>query len=305
MTAPISTLTPTKNIANERAEVEKLFTLADVDPVGRTECMIYGAPGTGKTVFASTFPGPQRWISADGATSLKSIIWAIKAGKTALKDPKDLVAYAPTEVPKGHYIDTATAFNKMQDMIWYWFKPDQVDGWSTLVLDSFTQINDWAMDLGLGLNTQYPTAAKPLSTSDAINRKAMTRLVVGQQDYKSAMGLIEGFLRNVRAECARHNKHLVILCHEHKDTAEGSNGGEVVVAITPSMIGQLRTKLVKDFDDVWYMEKYNESTGIKIKVNLNGSAKIVGKTRWGSIFTREQDPDYRTLIAEVKKFHGQ
>lgn len=296
--------TPTRNAPNERAEVEKLFTLDDVDPIGRTEVLIYAPPGGGKTVFASTFPPPFRWIAADGQSSLKSIRWAVKEGKSSITDPKQLVAYAPTEVPKGHYIDTATAFNKMQDMIWYWFKPDQVDQWETLVLDSFTEINVWALDLGLGLNQQYPTPAKPLSTSDTINRKAMTRLVTGQQDYKSAMGLVEGFLRNVRVECARHNKTLVILCHEHKEFREDANGNEVVSQVTPLLIGMLRTKIVKDFDDVWYMEKYHTGTGIEIKVNLNGSAKIVGKTRWGSIFKKEQEPDYRKLIEEVKKYHA-
>lgn len=310
MTTPVITSsipgasTPTKNIPNERAEVDKLFTLADVDPIGRTEAMIYGPPGSGKTVFAATFPEPQRWISADGETSLKSLRWAMKSGRTSFTDPTHLVAYAPTEIPKGRYIDVASAFNKMQDMINYWFTPEQVDQWQTLVLDSFTQINEWALDLGLGLNTQYPKPDKPLSTSDAVNRRAMTRLVTGQQDYKSAMGLIEGFLRNVRSDCARHNKTLVILCHEHKDYTEDSNGNEIVSAVTPLLIGMLRTKIVKDFDDVWYMEKYHEATGVKIKVNLNGSAKVIGKTRWGSIFTKEQEPDYRKLIAEVKKYHA-
>lgn len=313
MTAPLNVIgtsvitgpaTPTKNIANERAEVEKLFTLEDVDPIGRTEVLIYGPPGSGKTVFAATFPSPQKWISADGETSLKSIRWAFKAGKTSFTDMKQLQGYAPTEVPQGRYIQAATAFNKMQDMIEYWFKPDQVNTWETLVLDSFTQINEWALDLGLGLNQQYPKPEKPLSTSDKTNRQAMTRLVTGQQDYKSAMGLIEGFLRNVRSDCARHGKTLVVLCHEHKDFSEDSNGNEVVTAVTPLLIGMLRTKIVKDFDDVWYMEKYHGSAGVEIKVNLNGSARVVGKTRWGSIFKKEQEPDYRKLITEVRKFHG-
>ena len=301
MTAPIRA---TINVPNERAEVEKLFTLEDVDPVGRTEVLIYSPPGSGKTVFASTFPGPQRWISADGETSLKSIRWAFKMGMTALASMKDLVAYVPAEEVKGRYIGQARAFNQMQDMIDYWFKEPEVNNWQTLVLDSFSEINQWALDLGLGLNMQYPAPAKPLSTSDKTNRAAMTRLVVGQQDYKSAMGLCDGFLRNIRSDCARHGKNLVVLCHEYKDTAEGTDGNEIVMAIQPWLIGQLRTTVTKSFDDVWHMEKYSTGGGVEIKVRMHGDNKTVAKSRWGNIMPREVKPDFREMIEVVKKFYA-
>lgn len=301
ITTPI---TPTRLTPAMEAEVGSLFTLADVDPVGRTEALIYGPPGSGKTVIAATFPPPFRWIAADGQNSLKSLRWSVKEGIASFSDLSQLVGYAPAELVKGRYIAKPQAFNQMTDMIDYWFKPAQVDSWQTLVLDSFTEINSWALDLGLDLNNQYPTATKPLSTSDKVNRQAMTRIITGQQDYKSAMGLIEGFLRNVRVECARHGKNLVIICHEWQDTAEGSDGSVVVTAVRPLLIGQLRDKVSKDFDDVWHMEKYNKGTGIELKVRMHGDNKTLAKSRWGTIMAREVDPDYRKMIAEVKKFHG-
>lgn len=310
MTTPtgISTLpagpAKTVNVPNERAEVELIRTLEDVDPIGRSEVLIYGPPGSGKTVLAATFPGPFRWIAADGETSLKSIRWAFKAGLTSFTNMKDLQFYVPQEEIKGRYIGKASAFNKMQDMLAYWFKPENVEGWTTLVLDSFTEINTWALDLGLGLNVEYPSTNKPLSTSDQINRKAMTRMVTGQQDYKTAMGLIEGFLRNVRVDCARHNKTLVILCHEWVDTTEDNDGNTIIVAYKPLLIGQLRDKVCKDFDDVWHMETYNKGTHIEVKVAVHGSNKILAKTRWGAVLKREVEPDYRKMIAEVRKYHG-
>jgi hypothetical protein len=301
ITAP---MTPTKLTPALAAQVNELHTLADVDPIGRTEAMIYSPPGSGKTVMAATFPPPFRWLAADGDTSLKSLRWAFKSKMTSFTDLKDLVFYAPTELVKGRYIDKPQAFNLMTDMIDYWFRPDQVDLWKTLVLDSFTEINSWALDLGLSLNKQYPTADRPLSKSDEINRKAMTRLVTGQQDYKSAMGLIEGFLRNVRVECAKHDKNLVILCHEWQDQAEGTDGSIVVTAVRPLLIGQLRDKVSKDFDEVWHMEKYSKAGGIELKVRMHGDNKVLAKSRWGTIMPREVDPDYRKMIEEVRKFHA-
>lgn len=307
MTAGSSTIltpsTPTRLTPAMAAQVDQLKTLDEVNPVGRNEVMLYSPPGGGKTVMAGTFNPPFRWIAADGENSLKSLRWAFKAGITSFKDLKELVFYAPTEVVKGRYIGPAQAFNLMTDMIDYWFKPEQVDSWQTLVLDSFTEINTWALDLGLGLNTQYPKPDKPLSTSDAINRKAMTRLVTGEQDYKSAMGLVEGFLRNVRIECAKHDKDLLVLCHEWQDYSEDKDGNRVITAIQPAMIGQLRTKIVKDFDDVWHLEKYSRAGGLEIMADMQGDSKVIAKSRWGTIMPRSVPADYRAIIAEVKKFH--
>lgn len=299
-----SETTPTKLSPSMAAQVDELFTLEDVDPIGRTEAMIYGPPGSGKTVMAATFPPPFRWVAADGKSSLKSIRWAFKEGLTSFKDLKDIVAYAPTETPKGRYIAKPQAFNLMQDMIEYWFKPGQVDKWQSLALDSFTEINMWALDLGLDLNQIYPSTSKPLSTSDRINRQAMTRLITGKQDYKSAMGLIEGFLRNVRTDCARHGKNLIILCHEWRDTEENSDGNEIITSIRPLLLGQLRDKVSKDFDDVWHMEKYNKANGIEVKVRVHGDNKTMAKTRWGTVMPREVEPDYRKMIETVRKYHG-
>jgi hypothetical protein len=297
--------TPTINTPSMAAEIADQYTLDDVDPVGRSEVMIYGKPGNGKGVLSATFPPPFRWMAADGKTSLKSLHWAMKKGMTSFTDPKQVVAYSPTEIGKGKYIATARAFNLMSDMIDHWFSPTEVDKWQTLVLDSFTEINTWALDLGLGLNNQLPTSSKPLSRSDTINRQAQVRLITGEQDYKSAMGLIDGFLRNTRVLCARHNKNLVVICHEWQDTYEKDDGTVVVTAVQPLLIGQLRTRIVKDFDDVWFMEKLPGSDGPEITAYLQGTSVAVGKSRWGSIINKMKNPDYRKMIEEVKKFHGQ
>jgi len=300
--------TPTKPVT-EAGE----FTLADVDPVGRTEVILYGPPKSGKTVCAATFPGPFRWVAADGENSLKSVRWAYKAGLTSLTALDQLRAYAPredTSDAERYYPKSAKAFWEMQDRIGFWFTSEQVDKWETLVIDSLTEVNLWALNLGLDLNNQLPNVSHPLSGSHAINLKAKVRLVTGQQDYKSAMGLIEGFITDIRGECAKHGKNLVMICHEWTETKEGEDGTERVVRYRPLLIGQLREQMAKAFDDVWHVRQYKTPTtnratgGQEVKVLMHADPTHIAGTRWGACVNAEEPADYRQIIAKVKAYHA-
>lgn len=309
MTTPVggSTLSETKaaRLPSQPALVDQQRTLESVDPIGRTEAMPYGPPGGGKTVLASTFPPPFRWIAADGETSLKSVRWAFKEGLTSLTSMKDLVFYVPQEdygKGEGGYPSVAKAFNRMTDMIDFWFSPAEVSKWQTLVIDSATELNEWALNLALGLNRELPNTNKPLSVSHDVNKKAKARILTGQQDYKSAMALFEGWLYDVRVECAKHNKNLVVICHEWTETAEReTDGSEIVLRYRPLLIGQLRDRIVKSFDDVWHVSMRN---GKEVEVMVHEDARHIAKTRWGQILKGMQPPDYRKMLAEVKKYHG-
>lgn len=282
------------------------MTLDDIDPVGRTEVMLYGPPGSGKTVMAGTFPGPFRWMDTDKGT--KSLRWALKAGKMSVSNPQDVVIYRPFEILDGQYpkrgAGIKTAFDQMTDKLDYWFSPTQVDLWQTLVLDSFSEINEWAINKGLYLNVTLPSTSKPLSTSERVNLMAKVRLLTGQQDYKSAMALCEGFLTDVRVECAKHNKNLVVICHEWTEEREKDDETMEVVRYMPLLIGQLRQRLVKSFDDVWYMEMLAKPTGPECTVMLHEDPRHIAKTRWGAILKRTEQADYRLLIQKVREYHG-
>jgi hypothetical protein len=69
----------------------------------------------------------------------------------------------------------------------------------------------------------------------------------------------------------------------------------------PYLIGQLRVRISKDFDDVWYTQLFN---GKEPKVQMHGTPDKVTKTRWGQIPDIEKDFDFRQMMARVKKFHG-
>lgn len=291
-------------VPGQPADVQKIFTLADVDPIGRSEVIIYGPPGSGKSVIASTFPGPHRWIAADGPTCLKSVRWAFKAGKSAVAKLEDLKAYVPSEdYDKGVYASKPAAFNRMTDMIDFWFSPAEVGQWETLVLDSATEINEWALNMGLEVNVRLPDPKKPLSTSHTTNQMAKLRILTGQQDYKSAMALFEGFLSDLRVSCAKHGKCLVVLCHEWVEDYENDDGVRKIIKIEPLLLGQLRTRVLKSFDDVWYMQSYVTGQGIEVKVRVHPDHIHLCKTRWGDILKSEEVPDYRQMLAKVKAYH--
>lgn len=285
----------------QEAEVSKIYSLADLDPVGRYEGMWYGPPGSGKTTTVATMPGPIRWIDADGGNGLKSILWAYKAGLTALTSLADIRGYKPAESWEGQYVKDPRALDKMADMLTYWFSPTQVDLWKTLCIDSATEVNMWCIYKGLHLNGMLPTASKPLSNSDKINEQAKTLLLTGEQDYKSAMGLFTGTLTDIRLECERHGKNLILTSHEWQDTRTNPDGSQTVLAVRPWLIGQLRERVVKDFDDVWHFQIWN---GKEVKVQVQGDPTHICKTRWGQVIGPTEEPDFRKIVAKVKAFHG-
>lgn len=292
---------PAISIPSHKVSNEGEYTLEDIDPIGRTEAMFVGAPGSGKTILAATMPPPFRWIDAD--RGLKSLRWAFKEGKTSLTSLSDLVAYAPKEALEKGYAKSANAFNEMLDRIDFWFSPEEEPKWrgGTLVIDSFSEVNDWALNLGLELNGKHPTPDRPLSGSAKINMAAKVKLVIGEQDYKSAMGLIQKAVAEIRSQCARYDRNLVLICHEWTENRERDDGTQTVVRYRPALIGQLRDKLSKDFDDVWFMQVYN---GKDYRVLLHQDAMHTAKTRFGGMVAREEPADYRLIIEKVQLYHN-
>lgn len=292
---------PIKMVPTEPAEVDKLFTLDEIDPIGRYEGIWYGAPGTGKTTTIATMPGPIRWIDADGGNGLKSILWAYKAGKTALTSLKDIQAYKPAEQYEGQYVKDPRALDKMADMLHYWFSATQVNLWKTLAIDSATEVSLWCIYKGLHLNGLLPTLAKPLSNSDKINEQAKVLLLTGEQDYKSAMGLFVGLLQDIRIDCERHGKNLVFTAHEWQDTRANDDGSTTILKVRPWLIGQLRERVVKDFDDIWHFQMWN---GKDVKIQVQSDPTHLAKTRWGQTIGPTEEADFRKIVAKVKDFHG-
>lgn len=296
---------PTKPVPSEPVDEGEFYSLADVDPIGsQFEALFYGAPKTGKTCMAAQWIRPPfRWLDADGG--LKSVRWAVKEGLTQIKDlNKDLIAARPIEQQ-----DDATgyrkaeAFDKTCDIIDHWMNKDR-DNWNTLVIDSFTEINEWAISKGLVLNASLPSENRPLSGSHKINLKARTRLIVGQQDYKSAQGLCSDFLNDTRVDCTKYGKDLIVICHRWtEEERDEHTGSRRVIAYMPLLIGQLRERMTTAFNDIWYFEMRRGTKGPECHIQFHADAKKYAGTRWGNCLNVTEPAIMKDIIAKVKTYH--
>lgn len=295
--------TTAKVVGSGKAETDKLYSLADVDPIGSTfEGLWWGPPKSGKTCAAATLPPPFRWLDAD--RGLKSVRWAYQAGLTQMKDPaKDLIAYRPIEGENPQGYVKAAALDRATDMLDHWFSPADVNNWQTLVIDSFTEVNDWAINKGLELNARLPSDKKPLSRSHATNLQAFARLLTGQQDYKSAMAMIERFLYEVRIKCAEHGKNLITICHQWIEEERDEDGNRRILQYEPLLIGQHRERLPKSFDDVWFFEVFAKGGAPEIKARVHKDPLHYCGTRWGAFLPSSVPPHFPTVVEMVKAFH--
>jgi hypothetical protein len=209
----------------------------------RLELLLYGPPGTWKTVNAHQLPRTRTLDFDDG---LQSVEWAILAGvldkrfedivyRTILPpikggDKKNFVAQAGLD-----QVDEWLAEEDLPDDEW-----DQPYDkyWDTLIIDSASALTDASAVQGLRENDRLG-----LSHSwERVKDRGLRPMKV--QDWGAASFLFMKFI----TYCRTIGKNLVVIAHERKTTDdEGS-----LIAIEPNVIGQLRESLPKDFDEVWY-----------------------------------------------------
>lgn len=243
-----------------------MSTLADFKPSDGMHVLVYGPPGSGKTVFAHSFP---RTRTLDLDNGMGSVAWAIREGVID-KKLEDVVyeTIRERDLDRG-VVQSATALDWATDTLDTWL--EDRDEWDTLVIDSATALNEMVINKGLEANAKLG-----ISKSNA-QAKSMGIRVMKFQDWGAGMNLFTQFTEWIRSEL--HNKNIVMVCHEYEKT----NDSGAVVSVEPALIGQLRQRVAKDFGEVYYAEVTGTKAAPKFQLMTKQANRYVCKSRLGCL----------------------
>jgi hypothetical protein len=256
--------------------------------------LVYGKPGSGKTIFAHTFP---RTRTLDFDKGMRSVLWAIRNGIITGKTPDEVIfaTIVESQREKRGAIKRSSALDQACDQLDAWLAEDAAGNeWDTLVGDSGTALSDYTINKGLDENARLN-----LSKSKADSGTSGMR-VMRMQDWGSGSSLFQSFID----WCRSINKNFVLVCHEYEST----NDNGTVVGIEPLLIGQLRQRIVKDFDEVYYSDVRRKGVGAQATMEYvlqtqKDNLKVC-KSRLGCL-----DPvipaNYEHIRQAVEQYYGQ
>lgn len=193
--------------------------ISSSDPM---KVLIYGPSGTKKTMLAATFPEPHFVDFDNGMRTLRGQdinYITINSRETTDQDFLDLF---------GKPAARRSGYEKGVMLIEHW--ANKLTAGQTLVIDSLTFLNDYALEHVLRLQNQKTPRI---------------------QDWGAAQKMLEMILEQLNnVDC-----NLVIICHEQftKDDESG------FISWLPLTIGKLATKIPVYFDEVW--RSYCEQRG--------------------------------------------
>lgn len=209
----------------------------------RLQALIYGPPGTWKTVNAHHLP---RTRTLDLDNGMQSVEWAILAG--VLPKKLEEIVYATILPP--HDLDDKknNVLQDAMDQVDEWLEEEDIPDsewdkgyekeWDTLIVDSLSALTEASIIHGLRENNRLEMSH---SWSKMVKGGIRPMKI---QDWGAASILFMKFITH----CRNSGKNLVLIAHEYMDTDGDGN----ILSIQPKVIGQLRQDLPKDFDEVWY-----------------------------------------------------
>lgn len=272
--------------------------------VKRLNLLLYGPPGSAKTVTAHTLPNTRTLDLDDG---MQSVEWALRKG-IIKKDPSEIVY--KTILPDPRDRKSTRVIDECTDTVDEWLAdedipPEEWDKpypqfWDTLIVDGGSGMMDASMIKALHENHR-------LELSKSLDRMTGRIGVIPMmiQDWGSAASLFQSALNQWRSV----GKNLVLICHEYieYETTVGKNGQKqqtgTIEAITPLAIGQLRHKLPKDFDEVWYAHVTGTRQDPKYRLQTTPDPMRQLRSRVGCLDPIE-DANFSTIKAKIAKFYG-
>jgi hypothetical protein len=185
--------------------------------------LLWGKPGCGKTVLASTAPPRRLWLLFD------------PAGTASLNPSNDdlIVDLSGIEPMRLDTLKQGGVFEA--DLVKLLRKDDSI---STLIVDSLTTLG------AMGLSYAILSGKANKGTFKATIEDP------GQSGFGVRLAIILDFVQLVMRAAADFNKHVILTCHE-KD-AKSDKG--IVTEITMNLGGQLNNQVGLRISELWYME---------------------------------------------------
>lgn len=260
--------------------------VSDIQPAKRIKAIVVGAPGSGKTEFAATWPSPAFLDTDDGLQTLASKGFTKRHPDVDLSDIRYETFY--DEVDKHGVFKRAQAFWDVIKQYNEWIKDPEV---KTIVFDSLTSLSVLAMHVGLEVN-KHEGKSKSLAKVGTGAIGGHHVLLQTQADYGSEMNSVEQVLDQI----SHKDKHILVLAHER---AEMNDAGGIV-RIDPLITGnRLRAKMAQWFDEAWYLEVVGHGKNRKRRLQTDSDHKIkFAKSRLG-ITDGIDNPTYDKIIKDL------
>lgn len=256
-------------------------TLDDLDDDAPLQILWWGPPKSGKTVAAHTFP---RTRTLDFDRGMQSVMWGIRSGYID-KDPEDVV-YRTIQEERTEDLFEASwpdfALDRATDTFDEWM--NESDQWDTLIVDSATMLSEYCINKAL-----YQLDKHMDGFTESVQRsKSLGFRVMGRQDWQPAMSLFEDFINMVRGI----DKHLIVIAHEYEETNEEGR----VTGKYPLLIGQLRQRVPKDFDEVYFQNVEGTKKTPKYITQTQEDNKHIAGSRLGFLDYKEENLTYETIM---------
>lgn len=270
--------------------------------IKRLQTLIFGPPGTWKTVTAHHMPRTRTLDFDDG---MQSVEWAILAG--IIKKEMSEIVYETINIgdkPK-------EALNRAMDQVDEWVAEEDIPAdqwdkpypqlWDTLIVDSASFMTDASIWLALHENKRLKLS-KSLEDMEGLgglkkrdrDRGLLVR-PMRSQDWGSSTQLFMDAVRQWKSL----GKNLIIIAHEYEKTDDEGN----ILAVQPMVVGQLRNKLPAAFDEVWYSRIKGQKKDAVAIFQTKPDSRRELKTRLGCL-EAEEPGNFPAIRAKVAKFYG-
>lgn len=264
------------------------------EAIKRLNLLIYGPPGTWKTVTAHQMPRTRTLDFDDG---MQSVEWAVLAGVI----PKRLNEIVYETILPSTKKGVEEMIHRATDQVDEWIAEEDIPEaewdrpypqfWDTLIVDSASFLSEAAIELGLAENK-----ALGLSKSlDEARQKRTMAVPMRMQDWGTAANIFSKAIRQWKAL----GKNLIVTAHQYENTNEAG----VLTDVQPLVIGQLRQKLPAMFDEVYYTRIKGTKDKAEAIFQTRPDMLRQLKTRLGCLDAEEKG-DFTAIRKKVAKFYG-